>query len=550
MKPVKIILCALSLLVAPLTVSWADSPEYINYQGLLNGADGQPLPTGSYTMEFNIYDQANLGAKQWGPFLFDGVAGDGHGPEVPVVNGRFNVIIGPLDTNGDSIINAFDTDTRFVEITVNGAPILPRQQFLSTPYAFSIPNVTPNPSGVDIAGDTTVSGTLTVDASFSAGQISTGGRVMPSSIEFWTGSPNPLKGGLFRQGGTGSWLGSSSAVDGDIVLSANSGKLHLQRGTGASAITIDTANRVGVGTSTPTQAKLVVNGSVSGTAAGDNGFAYDLVSFSGRGVNRITDTVGDVVLYSFSGDLGSNPRPATSIYATHAIWSGTALVSSSDERIKNIQGRSDGAKDLDTLRGIEVADYRYKDVIGKGNAPQKKVIAQQVEKVYPLAVSQQTDSVPDIYQIAATKDGWVELATDLKKGDRVKLIAEKEEGIHEVMEVAEGKFRTDFQSEDEKVFVYGREVNDFRTVDYDAISMLNVSATQELARRLEAQEAQLAAKEAELAQLREENDKLTRKVTVLESRDQLLEERLTRLERKASSDVQLTGLKIQSDSAE
>ena len=31
-----------------------------------------------------------------------------------------------------------------------------------------------------------------------------------------------------------------------------------------------------------------------------------------------------------------------------------------------------------------------------------------------------------------------------------------------------------------KVFVYGKQVNDFRTVDYDAIAMLNVSATQEL----------------------------------------------------------------------
>ena len=39
----------------------------------------------------------------------------------------------------------------------------------------------------------------------------------------------------------------------------------------------------------------------------------------------------------------------------------------------------------------------------------------------------------------------------------------------------------------DRVFVYGKEVNDFRVVDYDAISMLNVSATQELAKRSEAQ---------------------------------------------------------------
>lgn len=131
------LLCSLTLLIAALAPARAGSPEYINYQGLLNGADGQPLPTGNYTMEFNIHDQANGGPKQWGPFLFDGGAGNGHGPLVPVANGRFNVIIGPRDTNSVSIANAFGSTNRFVEIKVNnGSPILPRQQFLSTPYAF------------------------------------------------------------------------------------------------------------------------------------------------------------------------------------------------------------------------------------------------------------------------------------------------------------------------------------------------------------------------------------------------------------------------------
>ncbi|WP_262708345.1 hypothetical protein [Chryseobacterium sp. CH21] len=34
-----------------------------------------------------------------------------------------------------------------------------------------------------------------------------------------------------------------------------------------------------------------------------------------------------------------------------------------------------------------------------------------------------------------------------------------------------------------KLFVYGTEVSDLRTVDYDALSMLNISATQELVKK-------------------------------------------------------------------
>lgn len=51
--------------------------------------------------------------------------------------------------------------------------------------------------------------------------------------------------------------------------------------------------------------------------------------------------------------------------------------------------------------------------MAKGDAAQKKVIAQQVEKVFPPAVSRMTDVVPDIYRSAAFKNGWIELKTDL-----------------------------------------------------------------------------------------------------------------------------------------
>ena len=114
-----------------------------------------------------------------------------------------------------------------------------------------------------------------------------------------------------------------------------------------------------------------------------------------------------------------------------------------------------------------------------------------------------TDVVPDIFRKAPIRNGWVSLSTDLEAGDRVRLITQQgHKAVHEVLEVAEGRFRTDFTEDAGQVFVYGREVKDFRVVDYDAISMLNVSATQELARRLEQQTAETADLKDQIAQLR------------------------------------------------
>ena len=65
-----------------------------------------------------------------------------------------------------------------------------------------------------------------------------------------------------------------------------------------------------------------------------------------------------------------------------------------------------------------------------------------------------------------------------------------------------------------KVLVYGKEVNDFHIVDYEAIAMLNVSATQELIKRIQ---------ELELVN------------SILSSSQKLLEKRINQLELNIAS---------------
>jgi hypothetical protein len=175
----------------------------------------------------------------------------------------------------------------------------------------------------------------------------------------------------------------------------------------------------------------------------------------------------------------------------------------SDERIKDIKGRSAGVADLTTLRDIEITDYTYKDTVTRGNQNHKKVIAQQVERVFPQAVSRTTDVIPDIFKKADMVSGWIALPTNLTVGERVRLVTENgHQAVHTVTAVEANRFQTDFAGDGSQLFVYGREVKDFRVVDYEAISMLNVSATQELARRLEQQTAETANLKDQVAQLR------------------------------------------------
>jgi len=94
---------------------------------------------------------------------------------------------------------------------------------------------------------------------------------------------------------------------------------------------------------------------------------------------------------------------------------------------------------------------------------------------------------------------------------------ENKEEIATVVSATSKNITTDL-SVSGKVFVYGREVDDFRTVDYQAISMLNVSATQELLKRIKALENEnkkLKETNTELMGLKGKIETLERSVSLL-----------------------------------
>lgn len=269
---------------------------------------------------------------------------------------------------------------------------------------------------------------------------------------------------------------------------------------GVGRLSITKTGLIGIGTANPTRGLVEISGS-SGS--------FNLLAGYGL-LNEDTAT---------ANGGGNYPTDPSSLYCTGGIKA-AEFIAPSDARIKRIVGRSDGVSDLALLEAIEITDYSYLDTVARGERTYKKVIAQQVEAIYPQAVQQSTDVVPDIYRKAGFRAGWVALATDLEPGDRVRLVSTGGDAVHEVLAVEADRFLTNLVSEAEEVFVYGREVTDFRNVDYEAIAMLNVSATQELARRLEARETEVVA--------------LRNRLADLEAKDQVREARLAAMEKRFS----------------
>ena len=299
-------------------------------------------------------------------------------------------------------------------------------------------------------------------------------------------NPFPQTGGI--QMGVFShnnWYGDEAG----LIGTETAHNLHLITSY-STRMTIDRDGNVGIGTASPTNGKVHIEGSQGYTVQSPHGhFDESSTSFSTAGVSGI-----DCSLWA-SGSIASQR-----VYAF------------SDTRIKNIIGLSDRNKDLNILNNIQIMDYTYKDVVKNGTQKAKKVIAQQVAEVFPQVVTSNiTEVIPDIMQKTTIVKGVVSLKDhDIKVKDRIKLIfADGENAIHEVVTITTDSFTLKLDRTEE-VFVYGREVNDFHLVDFEAISMLNVSATQALHDKIKKQERQIKALNTRYANL-------VKRIKILES---------------------------------
>ena len=253
------------------------------------------------------------------------------------------------------------------------------------------------------------------------------------------------------------------------------------------------AGRVGINTHTP-RAPLDVIGNVGATSF------YSYLNYGSAGPANI----------GWCNPCTSN----ATIYASNAVYA-SEFDAYSDARIKDIVSVSNSSKDLEMLDALEVTDYTLKDKVKNGNKPFKKVIAQQVEIVYPQVVSKHVDFIPNVYAVTSkiekTENGYLlsfankhNISSTAKK---LQLLISEGTGLQEFDIVSR---LSDYQVvikaanlKADKAFVYGEEVDDFRTVDYEGLTTLNISATQELSKQIKKQQAAIDALIEEIKKMKE-----------------------------------------------
>nr|MDA8243949.1 hypothetical protein [Elusimicrobiota bacterium] len=193
MKTLKATLAVLMGL-ALLPAMAAAAPSYINYQGRLVDANGNPL-SGSYSITFNIYGVSSGGSAVWTEVQ----------PAVTVDNGIFSAKLGSVTALPPSV---FASDTRYLGVTIGSdAEMSPRVQLLSVPYAIyaasaasvgSSGQTVDISTGVNVTGNVNASGNVIAAKFVGDGSLLTGISASGSSIILPIVSTHIASGGVLN----------------------------------------------------------------------------------------------------------------------------------------------------------------------------------------------------------------------------------------------------------------------------------------------------------------------------------------------------------------
>jgi hypothetical protein len=270
--------------------------------------------------------------------------------------------------------------------------------------------------------------------------------------------------------------------------------------------------------------------------------ANSIVSTNMTFDNLTKNTASSISISSptvFSGSDGTTPVSITtygtgefnyfvSLDAAGYIMSSGDIVYS-DARIKKNIVDVDDDMALNYIRQIEPKTYQYIDYKKKGTSNVFGFIAQQIANVLPYATSLINDFIPDVYTFAdciwngnnTTKLVFTSniYTYDLSANNYIKLIDPRNNLIYANITVIENaNIYVDTLIPHPNIFVYGKLVNDFVSLNKDAIFTVGISAIQDLDKITSNTNVSVTSLQSTVQTMQSQIDALTARVVALENK--------------------------------
>jgi hypothetical protein len=171
-----------------------------------------------------------------------------------------------------------------------------------------------------------------------------------------------------------------------------------------------------------------------------------------------------------NGKIGENFFPQVSVDIQESARANSFFVNS-DERIKtniHLLQQPDNLPDL----------YEYKYI--SNDKKELGFIAQYLENHHPNAIKTITDFIPNINSNVHTYDNILYNLNECSVGDKLLITVNGNKKEVSVVKVEEDHVYINENIGENIVYVYGKKVNDFKTIDKDYLFSLNFALTLKL----------------------------------------------------------------------
>lgn len=233
------------------------------------------------------------------------------------------------------------------------------------------------------------------------------------------------------------------------------------------------ASKLGLGITAPVNGILEIQGSYG--EVGLDGFSYNKLTSEGT-------------------NLGISATSSYSIYADGKI-AGLEFNAVSDIRVKNIINERDVSEDLKLIKKMNTYDYSYIDKIHDGYKEKIGFIAQELKSINENFTNESKRFIPNIYknfQLKTKNKIITKERVKLDKQDLIKIevIYKNKSLIIEVnvIEINENEIYINNTLEidiEKGIFIYGKYVNNFLTIDINQITSVNTNVIKHLVSRME-----------------------------------------------------------------
>ena len=334
-------------------------------------------------------------------------------------------------------------------------------------------------------------------------------------------SNNTLTAGTFSGALSGNATSASTATSAGYCNGSSATSLRVN---GSTRLHVTAAGYVGIGTTEPAYPVDIIAANKNVTTNNDNSYWWG-TSSSGGGINK-NNIIDTPVAMRINGSIW--------IEST-TLWVGFWVTS--DRRIKKNINYNISSECLNIFRKLKCTKYSYVDERER-KTNVYGYIAQDVSTVIPYAVTTQTGFIPNLYSLAkiSRENGIIKITCSEQKPyifhslhdkdgtafvtDKNEPASDKDGGRHfkvklfdvsmnefivKITQIVDnGVFTIDndeisVKLTDTEYFVFGQEVDDYKILNNEAITVVATAALQEVDREQQADKVRIAELEATVA---------------------------------------------------